>query len=108
MGPRPMEVVLAGAASCSAVDVVTILRKNGQSIEACTVAATAERAPSDPKVFTRIHMRYSVRGRQVKRTLVENAVRLSHQKYCSASAMLAKTAEMTHEFEIVPSEADQT
>ena len=101
LGPRPMEAVLGGSATCSAVDVVTILKKNGQEIQACEVKATAERATTDPKGFTRIHLHFVVRGRDVKRSLVENAIRLSLNKYCSASAMLSKTAEITHDFEIV-------
>ena len=100
LAPRPMEVLLAGAGGCTAYDVVVILKKNNQEVTACEVALQAERAPTDPKVFTRIHYRFVVRGRNLKRSLVEQAVRLSHEKYCSATAMLAKTAEITKEFEI--------
>jgi putative redox protein len=100
LAPRPMEVVLAGAGGCTAYDVVVILKKNGQQISGCDVRLAAERADTDPKVFTRIHMHFTVRGKALKRNLVEHAIRLSHEKYCSASAMLTKTAEMTHDFEI--------
>jgi len=101
LAPRPMEVVLAGAGGCTAYDVVVILRKNGQDITRCEVALRAERAATDPKVFTRIHYHFVVSGRNLKRNLVEQAVRLTHEKYCSATAMLAKTAEITKDFEIV-------
>jgi len=101
LAPRPMEVVLAGSGGCTAYDVVVILKKNGQQVSACDLRLEAERADTDPKVFTRIHMHFTVRGKALKRSLVEHAIRLSHEKYCSASAMLAKTAEMTRDFEIV-------
>jgi putative redox protein len=101
LAPRPMEVMLAGAGGCTAYDVVVILKKNGQGITGCEVQLAAERAATDPKVFTKIHYRFVVRGKNLKRSLVEQAVRLSHEKYCSATAMLAKTAEITKEFEIV-------
>jgi putative redox protein len=81
--------------------VVVILKKSGQAVTGCEVKLTAERAATDPKVFTRIHMHFVVRGRALKRNVVEHALRLSHEKYCSASAMLGKTAEMTRDFEIV-------
>jgi len=102
LAPRPMELVLAGAGGCSAYDVVLILKKSRQDITGCDVKLSAERAPSDPKVFTRIHMHFVVRGRNLKASVVEQAVRLSHEKYCSATAMLGKTAEITKDFEIVP------
>lgn len=101
LAPRPMETVLAGTGGCSAYDVVVILKKSGQDVTGCEVRLAAERAATDPKVFTRIHMHWVVRGRGLKRNIVENAVRLSHEKYCSATAMLAKTAEVTREVEIV-------
>ena len=101
LAPRPMEVVLAGTGGCTAYDVVVILKKSGQDVRGCEVELKAERAPSDPKVFTRIGMHFVVRGRALKRNLVEHAIRLSHEKYCSASAMLGKTAEITTDFEIV-------
>ena len=100
LAPRPMEVLLAGAGGCTAYDVVVILKKNGQDVSGCEVKLTAERAAADPKVFTKIHYQFTVRGRNLKRNLVEQAVRLSHEKYCSATAMLAKTAEITRDFEI--------
>lgn len=102
LAPRPMETVLAGAGGCSAYDVVLILKRSRQEITGCEVKLTAERAPTDPKVFTKIHMHFVVRGRDLKPSLVEQAVRLSHEKYCSATAMLGKTAEITKDFEIVP------
>ena len=101
LAPRPMEVVLAGAAGCTAYDVVVILKKNGQDVSGCEVRLQAERATTDPKVFTRIHYHFVVRGRGLKRNLVEQAVRLTHEKYCSATAMLGKTAEISKDFEIV-------
>jgi len=101
LAPRPMEVVLAGAGGCTAYDVVVILRKNAQEVTGCEVKLAAERAPTDPKVFTSIHYHFLVRGKNLKRNLVEQAVRLTHEKYCSATAMLVKTAEITRDFEIV-------
>ena len=102
LGPRPMETVLAGTGGCTAYDVVVILKKSGQQVTGCEVRLHAERAETDPKVFTRIHMHFVVRGRELKTSLVESAVKLSHGKYCSASAMLGKTAEMTWDVEIIP------
>ena len=101
LAPRPMEMVLVGTGGCTAYDVVTILKKSGQDVRGCDVSVRAERAATDPKVFTKIHMHFIVRGRALKRNLVEHAIRLSHEKYCSASAMLGKTAEMTRDFELV-------
>jgi putative redox protein len=101
LAPRPMEVVLAGSGGCTAYDVVVILKKSGQDVTGCEVQLSAERAPTDPKVFTKVHMRFVVRGRALKRNLVEQAIRLSHEKYCSATAMLVKTAEVTRDFEVV-------
>lgn len=101
LAPRPMETVLAGTGACTAFDVVVILKKSGQDVRGCEVKLDAERAPTDPKVFTRIHMRFTVRGRGLKRNLVEHAVRLTREKYCSATAMLAKTAEITTDLELV-------
>jgi putative redox protein len=101
LAPRPMEIVLAGTGGCTAYDVVVILKKSGQDVRGCEVRLSSERAPADPKVFTRIHMQFVVRGRGLKRNLVEHAIRLSHDKYCSASIMLGKTAEITTGFEIV-------
>ncbi|MSQ49839.1 MAG: OsmC family protein [Betaproteobacteria bacterium] len=101
LAPRPMEVMLAGAGGCTAYDVVVILKKNGQEVTGCEVRLEAERAASDPKVFTRIHYHFKIRGRNLKPKLVEQAVRLTHEKYCSATAILGKTAEITKDFEIV-------
>jgi putative redox protein len=101
LAPRPMETVLAGTGGCTAYDVVVILKRSGQAVEGCEVRLSADRAETDPKVFTRIHMHFSVRGKGLKPNLVEHAIRLSHDKYCSASIMLGKTAEITHDFEIV-------
>ena len=101
LAPRPMEMVLLGTGGCTAYDVVVILQKSGQEVTGCEVKLTAERATTDPKVFTRIHMHWTVRGRGLKRNLVEHAVRLTHEKYCSATAMLSKTAEVTRDFEII-------
>ena len=101
LAPRPMEMVLLGTGGCSAYDVVLILRKGKQDIRGCDVKLTAERADTEPKVFTKINFHFVVRGRQLKANLVERAIKLSHEKYCSASIMLEKTAEMTHSFEII-------
>ena len=101
LAPRPMEMVLLGTGGCTAYDVVVILKKSGQDITGCDVKLSSERAAADPKVFTRIHMHFVLRGRGLKRNLVEQAIRLSHEKYCSASIMLGKTAEITKDYEIV-------
>ncbi len=100
LAPRPMEMVLLGTGGCTAYDVVLILKRSRQQVSGCEVRLQAERAAADPKVFTRIHMHFIIRGRDLKPALVENALRLSHEKYCSASIMLAKTAEITQDFEI--------
>lgn len=101
VGPRPMEMVLLGTGGCTASDVVVILSKSGQDVRGCEVRLHAERAETDPKVFTKIHMHFVVRGRNLKASLVESAIKLSHGKYCSASAMLGKTATITHGHAIV-------
>jgi putative redox protein len=101
LAPRPMEMVLLGTGGCSAYDVVVILRKSGQAVTGCDVKLTSERAETDPKVFTKIHMHFVVRGKGLKRNVVEHAIRLSHEKYCSASIMLGKTAAITRDFEII-------
>ena len=101
LGPRPMEMVLLGTGGCTAYDVVLILRKSGQDVRGCEVQLKSERADTDPKVFTRIHFHFVVRGRSLKPNLVERAIKLSKEKYCSASIMLGKTAEITHDWEIV-------
>jgi putative redox protein len=100
LAPRPMEMVLAGLGGCSAYDVVLILKRGRHDVAGCDVQLTAERAPADPKVFTRIEMRFTVRGRGLNRDAVQRAVELSHDKYCSATAMLAKTARITYSVEI--------
>ena len=102
-GARPMELVLMGTGACSAIDVVLILRKARQAIDDCVVELDADRAETDPKVFTRIHMHYVVTGKGLNPAQVERAINLSKDKYCSASAMLAKTATITADFEIVES-----
>jgi len=107
LAPRPMEVVLAGTGGCTAYDVVMILRKSNQEILGCDVTLKSERAEKDPKVFTKIHFHFVVSGRNLKLNLVERAIKLSHDKYCSASIMLEKTAEITHSFEIVDEAAAQ-
>ena len=101
LGPRPMEMVLLGTGGCTAYDVVLILKNSGQPITGCDVTMSAERAEKDPKVFTRIHMHFVLRGRNLKTSMVESAIKLSHQKYCSASIMLGKTAEITTSFDVV-------
>jgi putative redox protein len=101
IGPRPMELVLTGTAACTAVDVMLILRKARQPVADCVVEVDAERAAADPKVFTRIHLRYRVAGRGLDPRHVERAVKLSKEKYCSATLMLGKTAEITYEVAIV-------
>jgi putative redox protein len=101
LGPRPMETVLAGTGACTAYDVVLILRRGRHDVRACSVKLTSERAPVDPKVFTRIHMHFSVTARGVPASAVERAIALSHEKYCSASIMLGKTAAITSSFELI-------
>ena len=100
LGPRPMETVLAGTGGCTAYDVVTILRKARQQIADCLVEIDAERAETDPRVFTRIHFHFVVSGSNVDPKQVGRAIQLSAEKYCSASIMLGKTAQLTHDFEI--------
>ena len=101
LAPRPMETVLAGTGGCTAFDVVLILQRSRQAVTGCEVKLTAERAEADPKVFTRIHMHFIVTGKGLKPDSVERAIKLSAEKYCSASIMLGKTAEITHDWEIV-------
>jgi len=101
LAARPMETVLAGTGGCSAYDVVTILRRGRHDVQGCTVKLEAERATSDPKVFTRIHMHFVVSGHQLDSDAVARAVSLSHEKYCSATAMLAKTVQISTSYEIV-------
>ena len=101
LAPRPMETVLAGTGGCTAYDVVLILKRGRHDVRGCQVRVNAERATQDPKVFTRIAMHFIVSGRALPPAAVERAIALSHERYCSTSAMLAKTAEMTTSFEIV-------
>jgi putative redox protein len=98
-GPSPMELVLIGTGGCSAFDVVHILTKGREPVEDVAVEVEAERADQDPRVFTRVHMHFIVRGRGLSKEKVERAIKLSVEKYCSASAMIAKTATMTWDFE---------
>ena len=101
LAPRPMETVLAGTGACAAYDVVLILKRGRHDVTGCRVKLSAERAPTDPKVFTRIHMHFIVSGRALSAAAVERAVKMSHDKYCSATAMLAKTAEIGTSHEVV-------
>ncbi len=101
LGPRPMEMVLAGTGGCSAFDVVLILKKGRHAVSSCDVTLKAERADNDPKVFTHIHLHYRVKGKHLKPEAVGRAIELSKDKYCSASIMISKTATITHDFEII-------
>ncbi len=100
LGARPMELVLMGAGSCTAIDVVHILRKARQAVSGCVVELDAERAEADPKVFTRIRLHYVVSGKGLAPPQVERAIRLSKEKYCSATIMLARTATVEYDFEV--------
>ena len=100
LAPRPMETVLAGAGGCTAYDVVLILQRGRHDVRDCKVDVTSERAATDPKVFTKIHLHFIVSGPGLSASAVERAVQLSHEKYCSATIMLAKTAEITTSFEV--------
>lgn len=104
-GPSPMELVLLGTGGCSAYDVVQILEKGREAVEDCVVELDADRAEVDPRVFTRIHMHFIVKGRALSPDKVKRAINLSIEKYCSASAMIAKTAEITHDFEVIDTTA---
>jgi putative redox protein len=101
LAPRPMETVLAGTAACTAYDVVLILKRGRHDVTGCQVKVTSERADTDPKVFTRIALHFTVAGRGLADSAVARAIQLSHDKYCSATIMLGKTAEITTSFEIV-------
>lgn len=101
LAPRPMETLLAGAGGCTAYDVVLILKRGRHDVRACSVHLSSERAPADPKVFTKIHMQFRVSGKGLSSAAVERAVALSHDKYCSATVMLAKTAQITTGFELI-------
>ena len=103
LAPRPLETVLAGTGGCTAYDVVLILKRGRHAVQGCTVKLTAERAETEPKVFTKIHMHFTVTGKGVPATAVERAIAMSHEKYCSASTMLAKTAAITTSFELLES-----
>ena len=101
LAPRPMETVLAGTGGCTAYDVVLILKRGRHDVRGCSVKLTAERAETDPKVFTRIHMQFTVIGKGIPPAAVERAIAMSHEKYCSASIMMAKTADITTGFDLV-------
>ena len=101
LAPRPMEMLLAGTGGCTAFDVVMILKKGRHAISGCEVSLKAERAESEPRVFTQIHFHFKVSGKQLKPDAVARAIELSKDKYCSASIMLGKTATITHDFEII-------
>ncbi|MGH8618697.1 MAG: OsmC family protein [Burkholderiales bacterium] len=107
LGPRPMETVLIGTGGCTAYDVVHILKKGRADVTDCVVDIDSERAADDPKVFTKIHFHFTVTGKGLKHAQVERAIQLSAEKYCSASIMLAKTAAITHDFEIKEAAASE-
>lgn len=100
LAPRPMETVLAGTGGCTAYDVVLILKRGRHDVRACSVKLTSERADIEPKVFTKIHMHFKVVGKGIPEVAVERAIAMSHEKYCSASIMLGKTADITTSFEL--------
>lgn len=106
LAPRPMEMVLAGTGGCTAYDVVLILKRGRHKVSGCSVKLTAQRAEADPKVFTQIHFAFTVSGKNLPPSAVERAVQLSHEKYCSASAMLASTAQMTWSVDVVNTEGE--
>ena len=101
LAPRPMETVLAGTGGCTAYDVVLILKRGRHDVRGCSVKLTSERAPVDPKVFTKIHMHFMVTGKGLTASAVERAITMSHDKYCSATIMLGKMAEITTSFEVL-------
>jgi putative redox protein len=101
LAPRPMETVLAGTGGCTAYDVVLILKRGRHDIRGCSVKLTSERAETDPKVFTKINMHFTVQGKGIPPQAVERAIAMSHEKYCSASIMLGKTATITTSFDLV-------
>ena len=100
LAPRPMETVLAGTGGCTAYDVVLILKRGRHAVQACSVKLTSERAATEPKVFTKIHMHFTVTGKNIPASAVERAIAMSHEKFCSASIMLGKTAAITTSFEL--------
>ncbi len=101
LAPRPLELLLAGAGGCTAYDVVLILKRGRHAVAGCSVKLSAERADADPRVFTQINMHFTVTGKAVPAAAVERAIAMSHDKYCSASIMLAKTAQITTSFELI-------
>jgi putative redox protein len=101
LGPRPMEMLLMGTGGCSSYDVISILKKARQDVSACDVVISSERADSEPKVFTKIHIHFKITGTNLKEKQVERAVSLSAEKYCSASIMLGAMAEISHDYEIL-------
>jgi putative redox protein len=101
LAPRPMETVLAGTGACTAYDVVLILKRGRHAVSGCRVQLSADRAATDPKVFTRIRMHFVISGRDLDARAVERAVALSHEKYCSATAMLSHTAQIEVSHEVV-------
>jgi putative redox protein len=104
-GPSALELMLIGMGGCTAYDVVTILEKGRQALAGCDIAISADRAGTDPKVFTRVHLHFTVSGPGLDPAKVERAIRLSADKYCSASAMIGKVAEVTHDFEVIDTAA---
>ncbi len=106
LGPRPMEMLLLGTGACSSYDVISILKKSRQNVTDCEVVISSERAESEPRVFTRIHIHFRISGTDLKEKQVERAVSLSAEKYCSASIMLGATAEVSHDYEILEVEGN--
>ena len=101
LAARPMELLLAGTGGCTAYDVVLILKRGRHEVSGCSVKLSAERAETEPKVFTRINMHFIVSGKRLTAAAVERAIALSHEKYCSASVMLGKTAQISTSFEVL-------
>ena len=101
LGPRPMEMLLLGTGGCTSFDVISILKKSRQAVSDCYVELDAERAEADPRVFTKIHMHFVVTGKNIKPEAGEKAIKLSAEKYCSASIMLGATVAITHDFEVI-------
>lgn len=101
LGARPMEMLLLGLGGCTSFDVMLMLKKSRQEVVDCDAIVSAERATTDPKVFTRIHIQFVIKGRALKESHIKRAINLSAEKYCSASIMLGATAEITHDYEIV-------
>jgi len=104
LGPRPMEMLLMGMGGCTAFDVIQMLKKSRQAVDDCIIEIEAERAEDIPKVFTKIHAHFIIKGKGLKESHVQRAVSLSAEKYCSASIMLGQTAEITHDYEIIDTE----